>query len=308
LPRRSCQRYGFRLYTVGRVGEGVARASARRCCPENGMEGFLIGLFQSPTMLARAVAEILIFSGMVYVLVRFMRGTRGAGVARGLILVYLAGFSVLLFAAQFFHLENVSWILENLIAVSLVGAIVIFQPEIRRGLIRLGEGALLFFSNRAVSIEKEIADAAISISKRGEVGALFVIERETKIGGYIESGVGLDSTVSAQLLRTIFTKNTPLHDGAVIIRQGRIAAANCLLPLSENVEVCRGMGTRHRAAIGLSEESDAVVVVVSEETGAISVAMGGEITRGLDYEGLRAMLRKHCLSIEESAMTGGESA
>ncbi len=272
------------------------------------MEGLFSGLAQNPGVLVRALVEILVISGMVYVLIGFMRGTRGAGVARGLILVYLAGFAVLLFIAQLFQLYNVIWILENLIAVSLVGAIVIFQPEIRRGLIRLGESALRFFSARGVSIEKEIADAAVAISKRGEVGALFVIERDTRIGAFVESGISVDAQLTSQLLRTIFTKNTPLHDGAIIIRQGRVAAASCLLPLSENVEVCRGMGTRHRAAVGLTEESDAVVVVVSEETGTISVALDGNIQRGLDYEGLRAFLREHCVPIEETAMSAGEGA
>ncbi len=270
------------------------------------MGGFFTSLLQNPMILVRSLAEILIISALIYVLIGFMRGTRGAGVARGLILVYLAGFSVLLFAAQFFHLDNVSWILENLIGVSLVGAIVIFQPEIRRGLIRIGESALSFFSSRGSPIEREIADAAVGISKHGEVGALFVIERDIKIGSYIESGVQLGAIVSSQLLRTIFTKNTPLHDGAVIIRQGRIVAANCLLPLSENVEVCRGMGTRHRAAIGLTEESDAIVVVISEETGTISVAMDGNITRGLDYESLIEFLHTQCFHLDADASAEGD--
>jgi diadenylate cyclase len=254
----------------------------------------LDNISQGPLGLAGVVIEIAVISLIVYVLIGFVRGTRGAGVARGLILLYLGGFIILLFGAHILKLENVSSILENLIGVSLTGAIVIFQPEIRRGLIRLGDTALKIFSQGHATLEKEIADAAVAISKRGEVGALLVIERDTPIGSYIESGVPIDSVINSQLLRTIFTKNTPLHDGAAIIRQGRLAAANCLLPLSENVEVCRGMGTRHRAAIGLAEESDALIVVVSEETGAISVALNGHITKGLDYEGLRALLRKHC--------------
>lgn len=247
-----------------------------------------------PLGFAGVLIEIFIISLIVDAIISFMRGTRGAGVGRGLVIVYLLGFIIVLFAVKVAHLENISLIMENLVSVSLVGMVVIFQPEFRRGLIRLGEGvALRLTRERSGAVEKEVADAAVSISRLGEVGALFVLERETKLGGYIESGVPLEALVTSRLLGTIFTKNTPLHDGAVIIRGDRIMAANCLLPLSENVEVCRGMGTRHRAAVGLSEEADSLVVVVSEETGAISVASAGRILRDLDYNGLRGFLREH---------------
>jgi diadenylate cyclase len=189
------------------------------------------------------------------------------------------------------HLGNVSWMIENLVSISLIGIIVIFQPEIRHVLVRLGETVKLW-NNRKMVLDKEIADAAIWIAKKGGVGGLIVIERDMQISAYIESGIGIDAVCNAPLLRTIFTKNTPLHDGAAIIRQGRIVAANCLLPLSENIEMTRGMGTRHRAALGLAEESDALTVVISEETGQISVTMNGEFIRDLDYERLRAILRK----------------
>ncbi len=247
-----------------------------------------------PLGFAGVLIEIFIISLIVDAIISFMRGTRGAGVGRGLVIVYLLGFIIVLFAVKVAHLENISLIMENLVSVSLVGMVVIFQPEFRRGLIRLGEGvALRLNRERSGAVEKEVADAAVSISRLGEVGALFVLERETKLGGYIESGVPLEALVTSRLLGTIFTKNTPLHDGAVIIRCDRIMAANCLLPLSENVEVCRGMGTRHRAAVGLSEEADSLVVVVSEETGAVSVASAGRILRDLDYNGLRGFLREH---------------
>ncbi|MBN2710872.1 MAG: diadenylate cyclase CdaA [Planctomycetes bacterium] len=263
---------------------------------------WISNLYQGPWWLVKTMTEIGIISVFVYVAMSFMRGTRGAGVLRGLILVYMAIFTLLLFVARVFDLQNVVAIMEHLVAVSLVAVMVIFQPEIRRGLVRLGEGALRIFSGSIGTIEEDIADASVAIARKGEVGALLVMEREIKIGSYIESGVVLDSAISSQLLRTIFTKNTPLHDGAVIIRQGRIAAANCLLPLSENVEECRGMGTRHRAAIGLTEETDAVVIVVSEETGTISVAMEGKITRGFDYESLQAFLRKNCFQVEDGSL------
>ncbi len=243
--------------------------------------------------LLKDVVEIAIIAAMLAFLINSLRGTRGAGIARGALLVLLGIFLAALFVAQYAQLPNLRWIMENLVGVSLVGLLVIFQPEIRRGLIHIGESAWRFYTGRGAAIEDEIADAAFEVARRGEVGALFVLERKTQIGTYIESGVVVDAVVSAKLLVTVFSKNTPLHDGAVIIRQGRIAAANCLLPLSENVEVCRGMGTRHRAAVGLTEEADSIVVIVSEETGAVSVANGGQIVRDLDYERLRAYLRAH---------------
>ncbi|MCD7896742.1 MAG: diadenylate cyclase CdaA [Planctomycetaceae bacterium] len=243
------------------------------------------------------LAEILIFSFLVYMLITFMYETRGAGVLRGLAMLGGAIFLVLFVAAKYLHLDNVSWIIENLVNISLIGVIVIFQPEIRHALVKLGETVRLW-NTREIVLDKEIADAAMWIAKKGGVGGLIVVERDMQINTYIESGILLDAVCNAPLLRTIFTKNTPLHDGAAIIRQGRIIAANCLLPLSENIEMTRGMGTRHRAALGLAEESDALTVVISEETGQISVTMNGEFIRDLDYERLRSLLRK---SVSQSA-------
>ncbi len=248
------------------------------------------------------VLEILIFSVLVYMLINFMYGTRGAGVLRGLALVGGTLFLVLFLTAQWLHLGNVSWMIENLVNISLIGIIVIFQPEIRHVLVRLGESVKLW-NTREIILDKEIADAAMWIAKKGGVGGLIVVERDMQINAYIESGITIDAVCNAPLLRTIFTKNTPLHDGAAIIRQGRIVAANCLLPLSENIEMTRGMGTRHRAALGLAEESDAVTVVISEETGQISVTLNGEFIRDLDYERLRAILRK---SVYQSDGEDGE--
>jgi diadenylate cyclase len=235
--------------------------------------------------------EILIFSVLIHMLITFMHGTRGAGVLRGLALVGGGLFLLLFITAQWLHLDNVTWMLENLVNVSLIGILVIFQPEIRHVLVRLGESVKLW-NNRGGVLDKEIADAAMWIARKGGVGGLIVIERSMQVSAYIESGIQLDAICNSAILRTIFTKNTPLHDGAAIIRQGRIVAANCLLPLSENIEMTRGMGTRHRAALGLAEESDALTVVISEETGQISVTMDGEFTRDLDYERLRAILRE----------------
>ena len=238
------------------------------------------------------LVEILIIGAFIFFLLTFIRGTRGAGVARGLALVGGGLLLVLFVAAQWLKLDNVSWIIEYIASIAVVGMVVIFQPEIRHGLVRLGETVTLW-NSRGSSLDREIADAAFAIARKGGVGGLIVIERDVQIGAYTESGIQVDAICTAPLLRTIFTKNTPLHDGAAIVRQGRIVAANCLLPLSENVEITRGMGTRHRAALGMAEESDAVTVVISEETNQISVTMHGEIIRDVDYERLRTLLREN---------------
>lgn len=258
------------------------------------MDSFFSGFGGNWLDLLVAGIEIFIIVGLTFAAFRVLRGTRGAGIARGVLIVSVIIFLLMLFLAKLVHLENVRWILENLAGVSIFGLVVVFQPEIRRLLIRIGETASGYAGVKGHTVEKEVADASFHISNRNEVGALIVFERRTQIGNYIDTGVYLDATVSARLINTIFTKNTPLHDGAVILRQGRIIAANCLLPLSENVEVCRGMGTRHRAAVGLTEETDAVVVIVSEETGKVSLAMGGKMERDLDYERLVELLDREC--------------
>jgi diadenylate cyclase len=242
-----------------------------------------------PLGVLSPLLEILIIAALVFFMISVVRGTR---IARGLALVVGSLLLILFVVSQWLRLDNVLWLIENSAGILVIGLIVIFQPEIRHGLVRLGE-TVNFWNARESSLDREIADAAMAIARKGEVGGLIVIERETQISSYIESGIQLDAICSAPLLRTIFTKNTPLHDGAAIIRQGRIVAANCLLPLSENVEVTRGMGTRHRAALGMAEESDAVTVVVSEETRQISVTMHGEILRDIDYERLRTLLKEN---------------
>ena len=256
----------------------------------------------TPLGFLTPVAEILIISVFVYMLISFMYGTRGAGVLRGFALVGGSTILILFVTAQWLHFNNLTWMIENLASISLIGVVVIFQPEIRHVLVRLGESVKLW-NNRETVLDKEIADAAMWIARKGGVGGLIVIERDMQVNAYIESGIQIDALCNAPLLRTIFTKNTPLHDGAAIVRQGRIVAANCLLPLSENIEMTRGMGTRHRAALGLSEESDALTVVISEETGQISVTVDGGFIRDLDYERLRAILRE---SVSQSGGAGDE--
>ena len=249
-----------------------------------------------------ALIEIFLIAAMTYLALRTLQGTLGAEVARGALMVFIIIFVGFLFTAKMVKLENVRAILESLVGVSLFALVVIFQPEIRRLLIRLSESALSFNHQRTVDLAKEVTESAFHISKLNQVGALIVIERKSHTGTFIESGVKVDGAISSQLLSTIFTKNSPLHDGAVIISKGRIAAAHCLLPLSENVEVCRGLGTRHRAAVGLSEIADAVVVIISEESGKVSVAMNGRISPPLDHDGLQTLLEKECGDMNIAAM------
>ncbi|MBN1256584.1 MAG: diadenylate cyclase CdaA [Planctomycetes bacterium] len=247
-----------------------------------------------PSGLWGPLLEIAILTVLIYIALSFIRGTRGAGILRGLGTLGVGGVIVILLVARVAELENIRWLMENLLAIGILAVIVVFQPEIRRALIRIGENPVWgLFGERGESAISEVVKAAASLSRKN-IGAIIVIERETRLGTYIEGGVRLDAAVGSELLCTIFHPKTPLHDGAVIIRNGRIVGANCLLPFTENTEICRGMGARHRAGIGLSEEADAVVVIISEETGRISVAISGKIQLGLEVNELHRLLSEQC--------------
>ncbi|MFH0910868.1 MAG: diadenylate cyclase CdaA [Planctomycetota bacterium] len=268
---------------------------------------WLKSLSAHPLGLWGPALEIFILTMLTYLMLSVMRGTRGAGILRGLIVFYFGGIVTILLVAQVARLENIRWIMENLLAIAIIAVIVVFQPEIRRGLVRIGENPVwALFGGRKTSSIDEVIKAVVNLSKRS-IGAIIVIERETRLGSYIEGGVMIDAAVQSDLLNTIFFPKTPLHDGAVIIRQGRIVAANCLLPFTENTEICRGMGARHRAGIGLSEEADAVVIIVSEETGGISVALKGEIAQNLDAGRLREILSEQCAAEVEGALIREEA-
>jgi diadenylate cyclase len=236
--------------------------------------------------------EILLIFLILYYVFRFMQGTIAVTIVKGL------GFflSILLFALMFvlsyFGLEIIDAIFKWLLTVIVFALIIIFQPELRRGLLRLGRnpmiGRLVARDSRLVD---EVVKAATTLSK-DRIGALIVLEGQVALNSYVSSGVPINADVKAELLDTIFWPGSALHDGAVIIREERIVAGACLLPLSENPEIARNLGTRHRAAIGLTEESDSVCVVVSEETGTISVARNGVISREYDEDRLRADLRE----------------
>jgi len=262
----------------------------------------------SPSALAAHIIEILILATIIYLFLRFMRGTRAAAILRGLFFLLLAIY-VLLFVGDRvagLDFDRLSWAMGKLVTILLLAVLVIFQPEIRRALVRLGRNPLFaFFARPSHSVISEVVKAATELSKR-RVGALIALQREVGLGVYIEHGVRLDSDVSAELLCTIFRSTGPLHDGAVILRRGRIAAAGCLFPLSENPGISRSLGTRHRAAVGVTEESDAVTVAVSEETGRISLGVRGELKEGLTPEELRERLLALCPEEEAGLSTETE--
>ena len=226
----------------------------------------------------RDLVEIAILAVAIYLVLRFLGKTRGAGIVRGLGLVVLGLFLVAQVVIAAFDLTVLARVLDYLVTTVMVGLLVIFQPELRRGLMVLGRYRVFrfFVSDERRPIADKLADAAEALS-RDCVGALIAIEREMTLDAHIETGQGIDGEVSASLLRAIFSKRSPLHDGAVILSSGRIAAAGCQLPLGTPPEGGAHMGMRHRSAVAMSEETDAVLLVVSEETGRISIAVGGQL-------------------------------
>ncbi len=235
-------------------------------------------------LIWKPALEIIILWFALYRILLFVKGTRAAQVLKGIIILI-----ILFFVTQRLGLETLSWILTKLFALSIIAFLIIFHPELRRGLARLGQNHFLGSFLKEEQIIEEIATAALNLSQK-KTGALIAIEREVGLKPFIESGVSLHSKLTHELLSTIFVPNAPMHDGGVIISEGQVAAAGCLFPLSQNPRISKTLGTRHRAALGLTEETDAVVVVISEETGAISVAIGGKLTRDLNREGLTKIL------------------
>lgn len=249
--------------------------------------------------------EILIIATVIYYVLHFMRGTRAATILRGLFFLLLGGYLLVFVGERVFGLDfdRLSWAMDRLVTLLVIAALIIFQPEIRRALVRLGHNPFFnLVSRRGHSVIGEVVKAAAELSKR-RVGALIAIQREVGLGVYIEHGVRLDAEITSEALWTIFTSTGPLHDGAVVVRQGRLAAAGCLFPLTENPDLSRSLGTRHRAAIGVTEDSDAVAVVVSEETGRISLGLQGELHEGLTPEELRARLLELCPAEEAGLET-----
>jgi diadenylate cyclase len=234
------------------------------------------------------VIDILVVSIIIYELLKLIRGTRAVQMALG------AGvLAAIFYASEGFHLPTVNWLIRNLAGYIVIALIVLFQSDIRRALAHLGRAPFFRYFAKPETAEEsieEIAVAATMLSAQ-RVGALIAIERQIGLRNYIEGGIPLDAVLTYDLLVSIFQPTSPLHDGAVIVQEDRIPAAACFLPLTVNPKLSKELGSRHRAAIGLTEENDAVAIVVSEETGRISVVVDGEIERGLDAEALKARLR-----------------
>ena len=249
---------------------------------------WLTELLQRPAVSWSDAIDIALVSFLIYEVLLLIRGTRAVQMALS------AGFLILLFfLSRWLQLEAVNWVIRNLAAYVVFAIIVLFQSDIRRALAHFGRAPFFRYFERAESAAETIEElvvAATTLASR-RTGAIIVVERQIGLRNYIEGGIPLDAMVTYDLLASIFQLGSPLHDGAVIIQSDRIAAAACFLPLSINPKVSRDLGTRHRAALGLTEENDAVAIVVSEETGSISLVLGGNLERGLTAEVLKARLQ-----------------
>ena len=232
------------------------------------------------------VVDILLVSYILYKLYRIMYRTRAVQMFIGLVLIFVVSFF-----AQALNMQEMTWIFRNLSTVWLVAFVILFQPELRRVLTVMGQSRLIRFltKEQASVVAEEVVRATVELSRRG-YGGLIVLVRDTGVKAIIETGVKLQAIVSSSLIVSVFNPRSPLHDGAVVIQNDIVEAARCILPLTKDPRVEEHLGTRHRAALGMSEESDALVIVVSEETGTISIAENGEMVRGLDYDTLLQVL------------------
>jgi len=241
------------------------------------------------------ILDILIVTVVIYKILSIIKGTKAAQMLIGLGVLLLA----FLFS-RYLNLYTVDWLIQSLWAQIVLALIILFQPEIRKALAQVGETRFLplFTSAEELRSIEEIVRSSVALGNR-KMGALIAIERETSLREFTEMGTPLDAKVSHELLLSIFHPTSPIHDGAVIIKGNRVVAAGCFLPLSLSSEVSRTLGTRHRAALGLSEETDAIVIIVSEETGNISVAVEGRLLRDMDMASLRRFLTEHFKPIRE---------
>jgi len=235
------------------------------------------------------IFEVIVLWIIIYHVLLFFEGTRALQVLRGIVIVFLA-----FFLFQRFNFKVLDWLLTKLFGISVIAVFIIFQPEIRQGLARLGQRSLFGSSLREEEIDlvlKEISRAAEALAK-DKIGALIAIEKKDFLANYIQSGIILDAKVSSELMQAVFTPNNPLHDGGLIVQHNKITAAGCLFPLTQNQELSRIFGTRHRAALGLSEETDAIIIVVSEERQDISLVYRGKLYKDLGREELAAKIKE----------------
>lgn len=237
----------------------------------------------------KTIVEILILWFVIYHIMLFLEGSRAIQVLRGIIILLVA-----FFVFQILGLGILDWLLTKLFAVSVIAILIIFHTDIRHGLARLGQGHLFSMSLREEELDymlQQIGKATESLC-RNKTGGLIAIENSDPLTNYIESGVIIDARVSSDLIQNIFTPNSLLHDGGLIIQHGRIVAAGCLFPLTENLDLSRIYGTRHRAALGLSEETDAVIIIVSEERHDMSLAYSGKLYKDLSREELFSQIKE----------------
>jgi diadenylate cyclase len=234
------------------------------------------------------IVDVLIVSYIIYRLIIMVRGTRAVQLLRGIVLLVITWA-----LSTWLNLYTLKWLMNQMFTFGVVTVLIIFQPELRRALEQLGRGKLFMRSSpEEQDVSHQINEVIKSVNYLAlrKIGALIVFERNTGLNDYIESGIKMHSKLSMELLCNVFVPNTPLHDGAVIIRSSQIMAAGCYLPLSENPFISKELGTRHRAAIGVTEVCDAISVVVSEETGQVSLAMNGQIVRDIKEESLISKL------------------
>lgn len=255
---------------------------------------FWASLVENPWMIVVHILDILIVAYLIYRLIKALAGTKIMSLIQGVIL-----FILLRFLAELIGFTTITYLMNQVITYGVIAGVVIFAPEIRTGLEKFGRTTQVFLQTQHMSDEEKLVQALVNsvayMSPR-KIGALIAIERTQTLQEYISTGIKLDADVSSQLLINIFIPNTPLHDGAVIIQGNKIATACSYLPLSESKAISKEFGTRHRAAIGLSENSDALTIVVSEETGAISITYKGEFIHDLSKENLKVFLSRHFAS------------
>jgi len=241
-------------------------------------------------LLTKATVEVLIIFLFVYGFLRLLQGTRGAGILKGLAVFVALLAGVVIFVTNKFRLDALRWVLTSLAPVIVIPLFILFQPEIRRALIRLGQNPLfrMFFRPHGQFTE-ELVNATFGLA-RDKIGGLIAIEREVGLSSYVEGGVRLDAEVTAEIIKTIFWPGAPLHDGAIVIREQRIVAAGCLFPLTDSPQFSSELGTRHRAGVGITEESDAAAIIISEQTGRVSLAFKGKMQEDMDEGTLRQAL------------------
>lgn len=256
------------------------------------------------SMSINDVIDILIVAYIFYKVFMFIKDTRAEQVLKGIVLLFVATQ-----ISEILKLHTLYWILIKALDLGFIAALVIFQPELRAGLEYIGRTKFNFFLKNSASVSEEIFDKTIeeivealySLSRQ-KIGALIILERQTKIGDIINTGTSIDGAISRQLLINIFIPNTPLHDGAVVIRDSQIKAAACFLPLTQSKDLSKDLGTRHRAAVGVSEVSDCISLIVSEETGDVSIAKAGKLYRNISKERMTNILRSNLkVTVQEKA-------